>query len=90
MENLEKIKGSIHPIITPISNGQIDYAAYANLVEFQINLTIEIVLKCSLMFNWSPNEFKMHSISAQNEFKTNLFWTPEVFQKLILSVDVAF
>lgn len=37
MENLEKIKGSIPPIITPISNGQIDYAAYANLVEFQIN-----------------------------------------------------
>ena len=37
MENLEKIKGSIPPIITPISNGQIDYTAYANLVEFQIN-----------------------------------------------------
>lgn len=37
MENLEKIKGSIPPIITPISDGQIDYAAYANLVEFQIN-----------------------------------------------------
>ena len=37
MENLEKIKGSIPPIITPINDGQIDYAAYANLVEFQIN-----------------------------------------------------
>ena len=37
MENLEKIKGSIPPIITPISNGRIDYVAYANLVEFQIN-----------------------------------------------------
>ena len=37
MRNLEKIKGSIPPIITPICNGQVDYNAYANLVEYQLN-----------------------------------------------------
>ncbi|MBT7276656.1 MAG: 4-hydroxy-tetrahydrodipicolinate synthase [Woeseiaceae bacterium] len=37
MRNLEKIKGSIPPIITPICNGQVDYNAYANLVEHQLN-----------------------------------------------------
>ena len=37
MRNLEKIKGSNPPIITPICNGQVDYNAYANLVEHQLN-----------------------------------------------------
>ena len=37
MRNLEKIKGSIPPIITPICNGQVDYNAYATLVEYQLN-----------------------------------------------------
>ena len=35
--DLSKIKGSIPPIITPFNNNQIDYQAYAGLVEFQIN-----------------------------------------------------
>lgn len=35
--NLSKIKGSIPPIITPFKNDQLDYEAYAGLVEFQIN-----------------------------------------------------
>ena len=35
--DLSKIKGSIPPIITPFNNNQLDYQAYAGLVEFQIN-----------------------------------------------------
>ena len=35
--DLSKIKGSIPPIITPFNNNQVDYQAYAGLVEFQIN-----------------------------------------------------
>ena len=35
--DLSKIKGSIPPIITPFNNNQIDYQAYAGLVEFQID-----------------------------------------------------
>jgi 4-hydroxy-tetrahydrodipicolinate synthase len=35
--DLSKIKGSIPPIITPFDNNQVDYQAYAGLVEFQIN-----------------------------------------------------
>ena len=35
--DLSKIKGSIPPIITPFKNDQLDYEAYAGLVEFQIN-----------------------------------------------------
>jgi 4-hydroxy-tetrahydrodipicolinate synthase len=34
---LDKIKGSIPPIITPIKNGEVDYDAYASLIEYQIN-----------------------------------------------------
>lgn len=33
---MTELKGSIPPIITPIRNGEVDYAAYADLVEFQI------------------------------------------------------
>ena len=34
--DLSKLKGSIPPIITPFNNGEVDYDAYAGLVEFQI------------------------------------------------------
>jgi 4-hydroxy-tetrahydrodipicolinate synthase len=34
--DLSKLKGSIPPIITPFNNGEVDYDAYADLVEFQI------------------------------------------------------
>ena len=34
--NIEKLKGSIPPLITPFRNGEVDYDAYAGLVEFQI------------------------------------------------------
>lgn len=33
---LEKLKGSIPPLITPFRDGEVDYDAYARLVEFQI------------------------------------------------------
>jgi 4-hydroxy-tetrahydrodipicolinate synthase len=36
MSNLEAIKGSIPPLITPFRNGEVDYEAYAGLVEFQV------------------------------------------------------
>ena len=36
MYDLEKLKGSIPPIVTPIRDGQIDFEAYAGLVEFQV------------------------------------------------------
>jgi 4-hydroxy-tetrahydrodipicolinate synthase len=35
--DLSKLKGSIPPLITPFFNGEVDYEAYAGLVEFQIN-----------------------------------------------------
>ena len=35
--DLTKIKGSMPPIITPFNNNQLDYEAYAGLVEFQID-----------------------------------------------------
>lgn len=34
---LERIKGSIPPLVTPFSNGAVNYDAYAALVEFQVN-----------------------------------------------------
>ncbi|MGR8950053.1 MAG: 4-hydroxy-tetrahydrodipicolinate synthase [Gammaproteobacteria bacterium] len=37
MSDLDRIKGSIPPIITPIANGEVDYSAYAGLVEYQVN-----------------------------------------------------
>jgi len=33
---LERLKGSIPPLVTPIRNGAVDYNTYAELVEFQI------------------------------------------------------
>ena len=33
---LDRLKGSIPPIITPFHDGDVDYDAYARLVEFQI------------------------------------------------------
>ena len=36
MGALERIKGSIPPIVTPFRNDEVDYDAYAGLVEFQI------------------------------------------------------
>ena len=35
--DLTKIKGSMPPIITPFNDNQLDYEAYAGLVEFQID-----------------------------------------------------
>lgn len=37
MSSPDAIRGSIPPIVTPIRNNEIDYDAYAGLVEFQIN-----------------------------------------------------
>jgi len=36
MSDLEKIKGSIPPVVTPFRNGDVDYEAYAGLIDFQI------------------------------------------------------
>ena len=33
---LNKIRGSIPPIITPFVNGEVDYKTYASLIEYQI------------------------------------------------------
>lgn len=37
MTDLARIKGSIPPIITPIANGEVDYDAYAGLVQYQLD-----------------------------------------------------
>lgn len=34
--DLDRLKGSIPPLITPFRNGEVDYGAYAALVDFQI------------------------------------------------------
>ena len=36
MSDLEKIKGSIPPVVTPFRNGDVDFRAYAGLIDFQI------------------------------------------------------
>lgn len=36
MSDLVNIKGSIPPIVTPVRAGQVDYDAYAGLIEFQV------------------------------------------------------
>ncbi len=36
MSDLERLKGSIPPIVTPFRNGDVDFDAYAGLVDFQI------------------------------------------------------
>ena len=35
--SLERIKGSIPPLITPFCNGAVDHDAYADLVQFQLD-----------------------------------------------------
>jgi len=37
MSDLARIKGSIPPIITPIANDEVDYDAYAGLVQYQLD-----------------------------------------------------
>jgi 4-hydroxy-tetrahydrodipicolinate synthase len=34
--DIENLKGSIPPLVTPFADGAVDYDAYAKLVEFQI------------------------------------------------------
>lgn len=36
MSDLEKIKGSIPPVVTPFRDGDVDFAAYAGLIDFQV------------------------------------------------------
>jgi 4-hydroxy-tetrahydrodipicolinate synthase len=36
MSNLDAVKGSIPPVVTPFRNGAVDYEAYAGLIEFQV------------------------------------------------------
>jgi 4-hydroxy-tetrahydrodipicolinate synthase len=36
MSTLQRLRGSIPPLITPFRNGEVDYDAYAGLVEFQV------------------------------------------------------
>jgi len=36
MTDLDRVKGSIPPIVTPIKNGDVDYDAYAGLIDFQV------------------------------------------------------
>jgi len=37
MFELERIRGSIPPVVTPFKNGEVDYDAYAGLIEFQVS-----------------------------------------------------
>jgi len=37
MTELECIRGSMPPVITPIRDGAVDYAAYASLIEYQVD-----------------------------------------------------
>lgn len=36
MSDLDKIKGSIPPVVTPFRDGDVDFAAYAGLIDFQV------------------------------------------------------
>lgn len=36
MSDLERLKGSIPPVVTPFKNGDVDYDTYAALVDFQV------------------------------------------------------
>ena len=36
MSDLERLRGSIPPVVTPIRDGEVDYEAYRGLVEFQV------------------------------------------------------
>ena len=37
MSNLQALKGSIPPVVTPFKNGAVDYDTYAQLVEYQVS-----------------------------------------------------
>ena len=37
MIDLDRIRGSIPPVITPFKNGEVDYEAYARLVQYQVD-----------------------------------------------------
>lgn len=37
MSNLEAVRGSIPPVVTPFRNGAVDYEAYAGLIEYQVS-----------------------------------------------------
>ena len=37
MSNLEAVRGSIPPVVTPFRNGAVDYDAYAGLIEYQVS-----------------------------------------------------
>ncbi len=37
MSDLERIRGSIPPVITPFRDDEVDYEAYANLIEYQVS-----------------------------------------------------
>lgn len=37
MSRLEQLRGSIPPVVTPIRDGEVDFAAYAELVEYQVS-----------------------------------------------------
>ena len=37
MTNLERVRGSIPPVVTPIRDGEVDYEAYAGLIDFQVS-----------------------------------------------------
>jgi 4-hydroxy-tetrahydrodipicolinate synthase len=36
MTDLQRIRGSIPPVVTPIRNGDVDYETYASLIEYQV------------------------------------------------------
>ena len=36
MADLERIKGSIPPVVTPFRDGDVDFDAYAGLIDFQV------------------------------------------------------
>ena len=38
MSGLDKIHGSIPPVVTPIRDGEVDYEAYAELIESSVTL----------------------------------------------------
>ena len=37
MSNVQALRGSIPPVVTPFKNGEVDYETYAGLIEFQVS-----------------------------------------------------
>ena len=37
MPDLDKLKGSIPPVVTPFRDGDVDFDAYAGLIDFQVS-----------------------------------------------------